>query len=320
MPTKEEMQDRLAKMRAKIANTDVGGSGGYWSPPQGSSIIRILPEVGKMEFFYQEVGKHGLWDFGGKEVYCAKYTSNGEFECPICELVSELYKSTNESDKVLAGKLRMARTFFMNVIVRDKDDENGNTGSGPLIFTPGVTIFGAISALVNGSYGDVTDIDEGTDLEISKKGEKIETRYNVFPRHSKHSIPLSRSDEQIEKWLEDAQDLSWVMLSNNPEEDNDLAGKLIVRLLPYDRMLNEIGIGPGMDVGRLEAKAAAKSRGDGGSSSVRDKLRQRRETKEGNGVEEAAFPPADGYDTVAKAEDEVGSELARLRARRGGNR
>lgn len=311
MAQPNDMAERLAKMRARLAATDVGGPGGYWSPPSGISVIRILPEVKNMEFFYQEVGKHEMWDFGGKEIYCPKYTSGGQFDCPICELVSELYKG-NEAEQALAQKLRLVRTFWMNIIVRDKEDKGGDTGSGPFIFQPKVTIFNGIQALINGSYGDVTDFDTGTDIEIHKKGEKLKTEYQVFPRNFRGDLPLHVDDKKMEEWLEKAQDLSWVMLSENKEEDAQLAGGLIVRLLPYDRMLDEYGIGPGMDVSKLEKKQAANG---GGSSPVREALTQRRtQQRIESATEEQAFPVAD----AEAKEDEVGSTLSALRARRSG--
>lgn len=307
----DEMKERLAKLRAKLANTDVGGQGGYWSPPGGISVIRILPAVKTMEYpvFFQEVGKHEMWDFGGKDIFCPKYTSGGQFECPICELVSELYKGS-EADKDLAGKLRLVRTFWMNIIVRDKDDDGGNTGSGPFIFQPKVTIFNGIQALINGSYGDVTDPDVGTDIEIHKKGEKLKTEYQVFPRKVKGDIPLHVDDDKMMEWLDKAQDLSWVMLSEDKAEDAQLAGGLIVRLYPYERMLTEYGIGPDMDISKLEKKQQQAA--DNGGSPARNVLQQRRQQHQAQS-EEPPFPPAPDY---AKVEDEVGAELRRLRQRR----
>lgn len=293
-----KVAERLAKLRAKMATVDTGGAKGFWSPPSGDSIIRILPEVGDMEFFFQEVGSHYIPGEKSMSIYCPNFTSGGMHDCPICELVGELWRG-DEMDKELAKKLRHDRKFWMNVVVRDKDDAGGNTASGPYIFTPGVTIYNAILALINNpTIGDITDIDTGIDLLINKKGEKLNTEYQVFNRPSRVDIPLCKDEQKLNNILDKAQDLSWVMLSEDKDEDKDLGAGKIVRLLPYNRMLDEYGIGPGMDVSKLEAKV--QSQPQSSPSQVRETLRQKREEPS-----EEALPV-----------DEVGVQFQQLRGRR----
>lgn len=306
MAQSKELQEKLARMRAKMSKVDLGGNKGFWAPPSGNSIIRILPEVHKMEFFFQEVGKHYVPD--DKEgIFCPSYTTGNEFECPICELVQALWKG-GDQDRELASKLKVKRSFWMNVVVRDKEDDGGNTGNGPLIFTPGVTIFSAIQAMINGSYGDVTDIDDGVDLEIQKKGEKLNTEYQVFPRHTRKPIPLHIDDNVLGNYLEKAQDLTWVMLSEDKEEDGRLGEGHIIRLMPYDRMLEEYGIGPDTDTSKLDYdKKSQGGRNSNAGSAVRAAVQERRAAK-AEEPEEEAFP--------VKDTDEVGNEFKRLRDRR----
>lgn len=307
MPQSKEaaaaLEARLAKMRERMSKVDMGGNKGFWSPPAGDSVIRILPEVGNMEegVFWQEVGSHYITG-GDKDtsVNCPAFTTSGQHECPICELVEQLWKG-NEDDKALAKKLRHDRKFWMNVVVREKDDEGGNTGDGPFIFTPGVTIFGNIQALVNNPMmGDITDIDFGLDLIINKKGEKINTEYKVFNRATRIDIPLHKDEERLNKILDSAQDLSWVMLSEDPEEDKALGEGHIIKLLPYNRMLDEYGIGVGMDVSKLAAQQP-KSTGSG----VRDAIRNRR------GAGEEVLPVTEANT------DEVGAQFRQMANRRG---
>lgn len=290
---------RLAKLRAKMASVDTGGSRGFWSPSAGDSIIRILPEVGAMEFFFQEVGSHYIPGDRNISIYCPKFTTGGTHDCPVCDLVNELWKG-NEDDKELAKKLRHDRKFWMNVVVRDKDDVGGNTANGPLIFTPGVTIYNAILALINNpTVGDITDIDYGIDLLINKKGEKLNTEYQVFNRPSRVDIPLHTDAAKLDEILNKAQDLSWVMLSEDKDEDKDLGAGKVVRLLPYNRMLDEYGIGPGVDVAKLITTTQQPQQQP---SQVRDAIRQRRQ------------PEAE--DALPVNTDEVGAQLQRLRDRR----
>jgi hypothetical protein len=305
-----KIAERLAKLRAKMASVDTGNNKGFWSPPANDSVIRILPEIGRMEFFFQEVGQHFIPGEKNLSVICPNFTTSGQFDCPICELVSQLWKG-DETDKELAKKLRHDRKFWMNIVVRSKEDQGGDTGDGPFIFTPGVTIFGSIQALVNNpTMGDITHELYGLDLIINKKGEKLNTEYKVFNRPTRSDIPLHTDVAKMDDILEKAVDLSWVMLSENPEEDKDLAGGHIVKLLPYDRMLDEYGIGPDMDVNKLANEPGRYETNQASGSQVRDALRAKRTAGREPEQEEEAFPVAEVQ------EDAVGAQLKALQARR----
>lgn len=243
--------DYLAKLQQKMRDTDTGGGrAGFWEVPQGDTTIRILPPVGQMEFFFQEVGQHRLPD--GKFVYCPSFTTDGELPCPICELVNQLYKSTNPADKDLASQLRKQRKYWMNVIARDKKDKGGDTADGPHILTAGVTIFRAIQTLVTSpDYGDISDPEEGYDVVLHRQGEKLDTQYSLMPR--KNASPLHSDRDEAERILEAAMDLSPVELSDDPSEDAELSRDAIVALLPYERLAADTGLKPGANLAALAA-------------------------------------------------------------------
>jgi hypothetical protein len=225
--------DKLARLREKLSKVDVSrGAKGFLRLSDGRNIIRILPGIGSMEYFFQEVGKHNLPPDGKKSFYCPKFTSGGELECPICDYVDELYKSGDKVNKELAGKLRVRRMFWMNAIDR------ANAKAGPQIYTPGVTVFGTIASLIGDpDYGDIFDAEDGTDIIIEKSGKELDTEYQVKPKRT--STPLSDNDEEVKKWMKDAKDLSFVEVSDDSEEDAELSKGHAVFVLPYDRLEKE---------------------------------------------------------------------------------
>lgn len=103
-------KNKLASLREKLEKTDMGGSRGFWSPQQGTNDIRILPEKGDMAFFFQEVGRHYMP--GEKMVYCPKFTSAGKLDCPVCDLVDELYSLGDPASKKLAGNIRVRKNVL----------------------------------------------------------------------------------------------------------------------------------------------------------------------------------------------------------------
>lgn len=235
-------EERLAKLREKLANTDIGGGGGgFWSPKEGRNVIRILPEVGEMDFFFQEVGRHNFPDSDDR-VYCPRFTSGGELDCPICEMVWELYDAGDNASKELAKQIRVRKSYWVNII--NRDDET----AGPQIFTPGVMIFSELTSLINDpDYGDIFNIEDGFDITIEREGTgRYDTVY--YTRARPRPSPLSDDDAQIDQWLDAAKDLSYVEVSMDPEEDKDLAGDHAVYVLPYDRIVDDHDLDGLMDI------------------------------------------------------------------------
>lgn len=220
--------DKLKALRDKLDKTDMGGNRGFWNPPQGTSEIRILPEVGDMDYFFQEVGRHYLPD--KKTVYCPHFTTEGELDCPVCDFVQDLYGLNDPASKEMAGRIRVRKQYWMNICTR----ENGVT-SGPFIYTPGIMVFQALAGFVNDpDYGDIFDLKDGTDVSIERTGTGLETKYQVIPRRKVSALaPASEADAIMSK----AQDLSWVEVDDDPERDKELADGHAVYLLPYDRIV-----------------------------------------------------------------------------------
>jgi len=231
--TDAERKKLLADVQARMSETakTFGGQTAFWKCKEGRSIIRILPPVGNMESaFWQEVGKHYI---PGAEhsLTCPKFTAG--LDCPVCEYVDELYKAGDDASKELAGKLRVSKQYWVNIIDRENED------AGPQVYTPGPSVFKSIYGLVaDPEYGDIYDPYEGWDLVISRTGQGINTEYEVQPR-ARGQRPLSEDEDTIDAWLDAAKDLSVVELSDNPAEDEKLADGLLVRILPYDRLSAE---------------------------------------------------------------------------------
>ena len=226
--------DKVAALRERLKQLDLGGGGaGFYTPKVGKNVIRILPETGDMEYFFQPVGRH--YFPGNKSVYCPAFTTEKERECPVCEIVKQLHTAGDKASKKLAESLGVRRSWWMNVIDRS------NEKAGPLVFTPGVMVFNSIITYINDpDYGDVTDIEDGVDIVIERTGTGKETSYEIIARRK--STPLASDDDTIDEWVEKCRDLSWVELTDDPEEDKDVSEGHAVWVLPYDRIVENFGL------------------------------------------------------------------------------
>lgn len=240
---KDKTADKLALLRAKLEKTNLGGGNRteYFDVQEGDNTIRILPEVGNMEWFFQEVGIHYMPN--KKRAYCPRVFSDGEMACPICELVSDLYNAGDDASREFAGQIRVSRKFWMNVIDRN------NEGTGPQIYQAPVSVFSTIASVINDpDYGDITDPYEGVDIVVNKQktGSKPwEVEYQVVPRRL--STPLASKgggktpdEDKMDEWLDAAKDLSWTVLTNDPEEDAEVTKGYGMWVMPYDRIITEI--------------------------------------------------------------------------------
>ena len=238
MATKLTKSEKLAKMRQALSETDTGsGSAGFLGAlSEGVTIIRILPEVGDMPRFFQEVGVHQMPGKDGKRIFCPKFTSRGKLTCPVCEIVDQLYKAGDTASKAFAGQIRAQKKYWMNTIARA--DEK----AGPKIYTPGVLVFRQLMSLIQDpDYGDITDVEDGYDIKIERKGKgRTDTDYQA--RAAKNSSPLSDDPDKVDEWLESAKDVSYVEVSTNPDEDAELAEGHAVFVLPYKRLEKELDL------------------------------------------------------------------------------
>ena len=293
MTKKMSKAEKVKALRDKLKKQDLGGGGaGFYSPKVGKNTIRILPEVGDMDFFFQPVGRHFFPD--KRAVYCPSFTTEKDLDCPVCEIVRELHNIGDKQSKKLASSLGVRRSWWMNVIDRNNED------AGPLMYTPGVMVFNSIISLINDpDYGDVTDIDEGSDIIIDRDGTGIETSYEVHGRRKESA--LTDDDEMLEEWLDKAKDLTWIEVSEDPEEDDELSEGHAVHIVPYDRIVLDFGL----DSFDEEAEEAEEAESD---------RRPKRKTKRKPVVEVEEVED----DEVEEVEDEVepAKEVKRRIARR----
>lgn len=225
----------IDKVRQRLDNMGLEDSS-FWKPKEGRNVIRILPGVDDMgDFFWQVVGKHYI-PGGRAAAICPRVTLDEP--CPICEYVDALYRQGDKASKEFAKKIRAQRQYWMSIINRD------NEKAGPVIYSAAKTVFSAIATLVRDpDYGEVYDIDTGTDVIVTRTGTGLETRYQVQAKRKES--PLSKDDATIDDWVDAQVDLTPIELSFDPDEDGEYTRDEdgnrigIVYVKPYDRLQDE---------------------------------------------------------------------------------
>jgi len=149
----------LAKMKAKREALENRGNGQsvFWRPEDGEQVIRIVPtpdgDPFKEYWFHYNLGKNAG--------FLSPKKNFGEDD-PLNDFVRQLYKDGSDESIKMAKDLSARQRFFTPVIVRGEEEK------GVRLWGFGKTAYRELLNLVlNPEYGDITDVNEGTDLTIN---------------------------------------------------------------------------------------------------------------------------------------------------------
>ena len=181
----KKMREKLNKLNDKSGK---GKTTQYWKPIENAdSSIRIVPtEDGDplKEFYFHYLRSEKKF----QSVLCPK-KNYGE-NCPMCDLVSKLYKEGDEESRKMAKDMSAKQRFFSPIVVRGEEEK------GVQLWGYSKTIYEELLKLMlNPEYGDITDQDEGLDLVVSssKKAGKMFAETSLTPKR-KSSPPASRKE------------------------------------------------------------------------------------------------------------------------------
>ena len=194
----------LAKMKAKRdALENRGGNSAFWRPEDGETILRILPtsdgDPFKEYWFHYNLGKN--------PGFLSPKKNFGEDD-PLNDFVRQLYNEGSDESIKMAKNLNARQRFFSPVLVRGQEEK------GVRLWGFGKTAYKELLNLVlNPEYGDITGVNEGTDLVINygKPPGAQFPQTTIVPRRK--SSPLAKTDNDIATLLDSIPDFDEVFES-----------------------------------------------------------------------------------------------------------
>ena len=182
----------MNKMRAKLENLQSNGGKGksaFWRPQDGEQVIRIVPSDDGDPF--KEYWFH--YNLGDNPGFLSPKKNFGE-DCPLDSYVRELYRQGDDESVKMAKSLSARQRFFAPVIVRGEEEQGVRVwGFGKMAYQE------LLNLVLNPDYGDITDVDEGTDLVI-KYGKPAGAQFpqtTITPRR-KASVMVNNSKKAKE--------------------------------------------------------------------------------------------------------------------------
>jgi len=197
----------LAKAQAEVDNAQGGVK--FWKTKEGRSKFRLIVDwPGNNGVYFRDVATHYKVGPEKKSITCTKMTStlakqSGK-ECYLCDKVLELMSSEDESAQAAGKELRATTRYLMNIFVRNTGTEGGGLKIGQFPRTVHEAIYEFVFNPED--HGEITDLIEGNDIIVERKGSGLDTKYKVSL--AKIASPLSTNEREIKQVLEQAVDLN----------------------------------------------------------------------------------------------------------------
>jgi len=192
----------MKKMKAKYTALQNRGRGGgnksmWFRPQDGEQVIRIVPTADGDPF--KEFWLH--YGVGKNPAFLSLKRNYGQDD-PIDNFVRALYNEGDEESIKMAKSISAKQRFFSPVLVRGEEDK------GVRIWGYGKQVYEQLLNLVlNPEYGDITDVDTGTDLTL-QYGKPAGAQFpqtNLTPRRK--SSGLTKTSEETTELLESIPDI-----------------------------------------------------------------------------------------------------------------
>ena len=191
----------MKKMKAKyttLQNRGRGNNKSMWFRPQdGEQVIRIVPTSDGDPF--KEFWLH--YGVGKNPAFLSLKRNYGQDD-PIDNFVRALYNEGDEDSVKMAKSISAKQRFFSPVLVRGEEDKGVRIwGYGKMVYEQ------LLNLVLNPEYGDITDVDSGTDLTL-QYGKPAGAQFpvtNLTPRRK--SSGLTKTSEETSGLLESIPDI-----------------------------------------------------------------------------------------------------------------
>jgi hypothetical protein len=194
----------------------------FWKPQEGNNLVRIIPYKHAVSPF-NELYFHYL---KGETVLCAK-KSLGRADCPLCDYVSNLYKSELQEDKDKAKALRAKPRYYIPIISRDEIKR----GNEPKVYFWGIspTVYETIIKFcLQEDYGDIANAKAGHDVIVEYTGrnaKEIWGKTSVFMKPAK--TPLLEDMALAQKLYDECPNILDIFKELSTEELLEKVQKLV---------------------------------------------------------------------------------------------
>jgi len=248
-------------------------------PAKGNNFVRIIPPKDPTQFYGKTVYIHSNIGADGATYLCPLRTFDRP--CPICEQRQRIRDKDPDSELLSALASRPRELFFVYDVTSVETIEKGlRWWDAPMVIKDNIVTLSKDRR--TGEIIDVSDLNDGKDIEFVKVGSHLKTKYEGCKLVDAKPVP--------EKWATDV-----------PEFDNVLMEQ------SYDRLKKDL-------TGDADSQDPAPSE----EVEVVDEgeVEERARTRGGTRTPEATSKPPEDKKPVETKESDVKAKLDEIRNRR----
>ena len=196
--TKDDVKKR-ANQSGGLFDSTVKSDYQVFSPKEGDYRLRFLPPTWEQpEHFGLDIYVHyGVGSDNQSYLCLAKMRDEA---CPICE---ERKRAEKSGDADYARNLAATKRVLVWLVDRDKEEDGPQLWSMPWTFDRDVAALSIDKK--SGEYLALDDPEEGYDVEFTRKGLQLKTKY-IGVSVARKPSPLSYDPEQVDVWLKYVED------------------------------------------------------------------------------------------------------------------
>jgi len=147
----------------------------------GVTQVRVLPAYSETGAWFREIQEIPLHDANGKFSPIVSPASVGD-PCPFMQEGRRLYDLKGEENIDRAKKFKPNRQFLFNVVVQVLPEDAVNIVNCVKVLKCGIKVAKQIFDLDqdhSGGWGDITNLEAGFDIRITRSGKGLTTEYSV---------------------------------------------------------------------------------------------------------------------------------------------
>ena len=159
------------------------GDRNYWTPSEGKNSIRLMPPRTGVDEIKFNVGYH--YNVGPDDMTfpCPRLSDNRS-DCFLCTQSEELKASDDEDDQAEARELRPTKKYLLGIVDLFHPEE------GVQVWPAGKKVMREIMYYFGDSdWGDISNLDDGTNLTIVRSGTGLNTEYQVKAEKKESAFP-----------------------------------------------------------------------------------------------------------------------------------